>query len=154
VGEAVVESGSEPEAGDGASPSTAATAAKAAAMMPDPVIAGAIAVVAAGFLAVETINDARMHDRANRVAALNRLRALSEARHHRYIEAFDDAMEDMRERLDYALNRRYGLAEAWVKKDRAVHALAVAQSLREEFSDALDNEGSDAAPRGLRLIHA
>jgi hypothetical protein len=24
---------------------------------------------------------------------------------------------------------------------------AVAQSLREEFSDALDNEGSDAAPR-------
>ncbi|QSR17452.1 hypothetical protein [Novosphingobium sp. KA1] len=154
VGEAVVEGGGEPDGGGGASPSTAATAAKAAAMMPDPVIAGAVAVVAAGFLAVETINDARMHDRANRVAALNRLRALSDARHQCYMEAFDDAMGAMRDELDRVLSRRYGLAEAWVKKDRAVHALAIVQNLREEFSDALDSEGSDSSPRGLRLTHA
>lgn len=134
---------------------TAATigAGKAAsALLTNPVFLAGTAIVAAGYLTVSMLQEVRAHDRANRVSALGMLQRAGEARHEQYMTAYDDMMDSMRDNLEQALRRRYRIADRLAKKDRIVHALAIAQQLREEFSELL--EDVDHGASALRLHFA
>ena len=118
------------------------------------VLAAGAAVLAAGYLTVNTLQEVRVHDRANRVSALSMLQSVGDTRHREYMDVFDDLMEKMRDNLEYALRRRYLISDTLAKKDRVVHAIAVAQQLREDFSEELNESGQDAAHSRLRLSYA
>lgn len=138
---------------DAANMAGAALAAKAApALLTNPVFLAGTAIVAAGYLTVSMLQEVRAHDRANRASALGMLQRAGEFRHAQYMAAYDDMMGSMRENLEQALRRRYRIADSLAKKDRIIHAIAVAQQLREEFSAELD--GADYGVSSLRVQFA
>jgi len=121
----------------------------AAGLLTNPVFLTGTAIVAAGYLTISMFQEIRLSDRANRVSALGMLQRVGEFRHRQYMDAYDDTMESMRTYLEAKLRGRYRISNSLDKKDRIVHAIAVAQQLREEFADGL--EDSDYHVSSLRV---
>ncbi|WP_395334294.1 hypothetical protein WBP06_18455 (plasmid) [Novosphingobium sp. BL-8H] len=124
----------------------------AAALLTNPVFLAGTAIVAAGYLTVSMLQEVRAHDRANRASALGMLQRAGEFRLQQYMASYDEMMASMRENLEHALRRRYRIADSLARKDRIVHAIAVAQQLREEFSESL--EDPEHGTSSLRLQFA
>lgn len=133
---------------------TIAAGKAASALLTNPVFLAGTAIVATGYLTVSMLQEVRAHDGANRASALGMLQRASEARHEQYMMAYDDMMESMRDNLEQALRRRYRIADSLTKKDRIVHAIAIAQQLREEFSERLEEFDHGAAALRLQFANA
>ncbi|WP_215763063.1 ATP-binding protein [Acetobacter sp. P1H12_c] len=123
---------------DVASAGASAAGAAVGGVLANPVVLAGTALLAVGYLGVNMLQEIRVHDRANRASGLAMLQAAHDARIQEYMDAFDDLMEKARDNLEYVLRRRYRISDALAKKDRIVHAIAVAQQLREEFTEGLD----------------
>ncbi|NHN90244.1 hypothetical protein [Acetobacter conturbans] len=123
---------------DVASAGASAAGAAVGGVLANPVVLAGTALLAVGYLGVNMLQEIRSHDRANRASGLAMLQGAQDARIQEYMDAFDDLMEKTRDNLEYALRHRYRISDALAKKDRIVHAIAVAQQLREEFTEELD----------------
>lgn len=133
---------------------TAAMAKVVPTLFANPVFLAGTAVVAAGYLTSSMLQEIRAYDRANRVSALGMIQRTGEFRYRGYMNAYDDMMSAMRENLKQALRRRYRVADSLAKKDRIVHAIAVAQQLREEMIEAMDGSAYGALSLRVQLTDA
>lgn len=102
-----------------------------------PITLAAGAIFATGYLGVSMMQEARVHDRANREAALGMLESIRSARINVYLSNFDDVMESTRDGLNNLLKKRYNVSEKFSRKDRAIRSIVIAQQIREELHEVL-----------------
>ena len=131
---------------DVASVGVGASGVAATGLLASPVAIAGTALLAVGYLGTSMLQEIRGHDRANRATGLAMLKNAQSVRLQEYVDVFDNLMDTARENLIEMLKRRYKVSDGLAKKDRVMHAIAVAKEMREELI-----EGLDSVPRMFEL---
>lgn len=103
------------------------------------VVAGAVMI---GALALLVVREMRNHDRVVKDFAEEALHNIRDRHVDHFMLHFDHLMDLLRERLRYALHRRYGLDEHLMEQDRLSHAFAEVRRRHRELSDGIARSGA------------
>lgn len=112
-----------------------------------PIAVGAMAAVAAGFIAVRAMTSLRAAEKDASSQAYNMLWAVRDQHVNHLRKQFDDTMATARARIKERLRDRYKMDENLMHKDRLARAVAEVMSITKDFSFELSS-----SPVGLHSL--